>query len=126
MNILYLGPPVQFSLVPSGGYYDPVKPVYIIVESSSLVFNCSFQADPEPSVAWIHNGIQVVTSTRHASTGYFSNTPPIGRAEHLLTVRDVVSEDSGNYSCNGTNSYGSHQVTETVKVIGQYRTLDPI
>ena len=111
---------MQFGLRVQGGlYYDPTREAYVIVEGSILVFNCSFQADPEPSVVWRLNGNTLQNSTRHVITGTYANTPPLGYAEHRLVVTNVGQGDSGNYTCEGTNEYGSGLVAQTVTVIGK-------
>ncbi len=109
---------MNFTLVPSGGlHYDASRSAHVIVEgSSSLVLSCSVQGDHEFTIMWIHNQMEL-TGPRYVFT---SDTSPSGHVRHILTVRHVISDDSGNYSCKGNNSYGSHQVTETVKVIGQF------
>ena len=40
-------------------------------------------------------------------------------SQWFLRLRDVVPDDSGNYTCIVTNPYGSINHTYTVKVVGK-------
>ena len=91
-----------------------------MVEGSSLTFNCTFQADPEPSVLWKHNGNTLQSSDKHQITSRFSSYLSIGYSEHTLTVNNVDKNDAGNYTCRASNSYNTSTVAETVEVIGKF------
>lgn len=117
---LLLGPPVQFSLGVEGGLYnDSSRGAYVIVSGSSLILSCSFQADPLPSMTWKFNTNRLQSSSKHEITHTFADNPPIGYGQHNLTVRNIDQTDSGNYTCEVKNMYGTGQIAQTVAVIGK-------
>jgi len=91
-----------------------------MVEGSSLILNCTFQADPEPSVQWHRGGNTLPFSDKYQRTNKFVSYLSIGYSEHTLTVSNIGKSDAGNYTCIASNSYGTNLVAETVEVIGEY------
>lgn len=101
--------------------YDSNRAAYVANETTSVVFSCSFYADPQPSVEWLHHGNPIPTQqTDQYRTTNFTNTPPIGYTYSQLTLLSVVEEDSGNYACRGRNRYGEEEVLQTLAVLGQF------
>jgi hypothetical protein len=118
----FVGPPVDLMLDVGGDVRDGVAMMnFVAVEGSSVSFRCSFQADPEPNVAWLLDGELIDTdrSLRHTlERVYGSTNQAIGNFTEILEIKDTVEEDSGEYVCSVSNSHGSSSASEELVVIG--------
>ena len=88
----------QFTVKP------PVEVVAFI--SDTLTLNCSATGDPKPVISWKRQGAKL----------------PVGRTQQIngaLVIRDVTTNDTGNYICVATSAgvFGVEAVTY-VKVLG--------
>ncbi|XP_062408479.1 cell adhesion molecule DSCAML1 [Sardina pilchardus] len=80
----------------------------------SVELPCAASGYPNPAIRWIKDGRPLPSDSRWS--------------RHLtgLTVSDLRLEDSGNYICEVTNSFGSKEVTGHLNVIEPLRvTLSP-
>ncbi|XP_063060815.1 cell adhesion molecule DSCAML1 [Engraulis encrasicolus] len=80
----------------------------------SVELPCAASGYPNPTIRWLKDGRPVPSDSRWS--------------RHLtgLTVSDLRLEDSGNYICEVTNSFGSKEVTGHLNVIEPLRvTLSP-
>lgn len=115
---------MSFSLDVSGDVMDDSnRGAYVAIESRTVVFNCSFSVDPQPSVEWLHNHQLIQTqqiSKYRTATNTFTDTPPIGHTYYQLTLLSAAEEDTGNYTCRGINEYGDGEVMQRLIVIGQF------
>ncbi|KAL2076741.1 hypothetical protein ACEWY4_027662 [Coilia grayii] len=80
----------------------------------SVELPCAASGYPNPTIRWLKDGRPLPSDSRWS--------------RHLtgLTVSDLRLEDSGNYICEVTNSFGSKEVTGHLNVIEPLRvTLSP-
>ncbi|XP_055759477.1 myomesin-3 isoform X1 [Salvelinus fontinalis] len=82
--------------------------VVAIMENKSLCLTCFTDGDPAPEMFWLRNDKGIV------SGGQF-NIANENKCS-TLTVNNVTSEDTGNYSIFVRNQYGSQTVNVTVSV----------
>ena len=68
-------------------------------EGESVVFECFATGDPTPTVEWIFDGQFINPDSDKYSIGAFG-TPDFGS----LTVFNLEFGDSGEYTCNATNT----------------------
>ena len=94
---------------------------YIVIELSPITFQCTVTGIPSPHITWYKNGtIQfpsndnriILTTSRQqlVSFGLYQVT-------QSLTINATTDNDSGNYSCVGTNTVAS--VSATFELIVQ-------
>ena len=85
-----------------------VKPPVKVAANAgdTLTLNCSATDDPKPVISWKRQGAKL----------------PVGRTQQIngaLVIRDITTNDTGNYICVATSAGVSHVETGTyVKVLG--------
>ncbi|ELK32764.1 Peroxidasin like protein [Myotis davidii] len=91
-----------------------VTPVFSSVPSdqtaevgSNVQLPCSSQGEPEPTITWNKDGVQVTES------GKFHISP-----EGFLTIHDVGTADAGRYECVARNTIGQASVSMVLSVSG--------
>ena len=71
------------------------------IEEQNVVFNCSVEGNPQPSIKWTKNNnalnIEADPDLNETSSG---NT-------HSLTIQNVHRSDEGQYRCVASNSIGN-------------------
>lgn len=72
----------------------------------SVELPCIASGYPNPTIRWLKDGRPLPADSRWT------------RRITGLTVSDLRLEDSGNYICEVTNSFGSKEVTGHLNVIG--------
>lgn len=72
---------------------------------------CIASGYPNPTIRWLKDGRPLPADSRWT------------RRITGLTISDLRLEDSGNYICEVTNSFGSKEVTGHLNVIGGWRAL---
>ncbi|XP_070284707.1 peroxidasin homolog isoform X3 [Myotis yumanensis] len=89
-----------------------VTPVFSSVPSdqtaevgSNVQLPCSSQGEPEPTITWNKDGVQVTES------GKFHISP-----EGFLTIHDVGTADAGRYECVARNTIGQASVSMVLSV----------
>ena len=94
-------------------------------ENEMVVFNCSAYGIPVPDIVWQKNG-QLVIDTDNKfkveKTGYnIPNSqklhPKLEGTSSLLTVLSLTTRDSGNYTCQASNTVKSGVVMKTPYVL---------
>ncbi|KAL9951088.1 hypothetical protein ACROYT_G043684 [Oculina patagonica] len=89
-------------------------------EGEDIVFTCSVEGNPAPSVRWTRNGdrLNLATNTR-IRPATINNT-------HTLTITDVRLSDAGQYGCVANNSVGSSSsIGVTLEVSCEYNITAP-
>ena len=118
------GPPVSFHFEVSGDVvFDVDRSAYISIETQSVIFTCTFLADPQPTVEWLLNGRVINTaqpSKYEFDSRYHLDLVSIGNMSEQLTILNVNMDDTGNYTCRGLNEYNSTEATHALVVLGQY------
>uniref|UniRef100_A0A4W3HC24 Peroxidasin n=1 Tax=Callorhinchus milii TaxID=7868 RepID=A0A4W3HC24_CALMI len=91
-----------------------VTPVFIttpadltVVGGTDVQIPCSSQGEPEPTVTWSKDGVQITES------GKFHVSP-----EGFLSIRDVGPADQGRYECIARNSIGHSAASMVLTVVG--------
>ena len=77
---------------------------------ASVELPCVASGYPNPTIRWLKDGRPLPADSRWT------------RRLTGLTVSDLRLEDSGNYICEVTNSFGSKEVTGHLNVIGETHT----
>ena len=72
-----------------------------------ISLTCPTEGVPPPSVTWTKDGEQL------NSTGHF-----VIDQSGTLTIRDVVVDDSGKYTCLAKNKAGVSEVTSSLDILG--------
>uniref|UniRef100_A0A4W3HGG3 Peroxidasin n=1 Tax=Callorhinchus milii TaxID=7868 RepID=A0A4W3HGG3_CALMI len=90
-----------------------VTPVFIttpadltVVGGTDVQIPCSSQGEPEPTVTWSKDGVQITES------GKFHVSP-----EGFLSIRDVGPADQGRYECIARNSIGHSAASMVLTVV---------
>lgn len=73
----------------------------------SIELPCIASGYPNPTIRWLKDGRPLPADSRWT------------RRLTGLTISDLRLEDSGNYICEVTNSFGSKEVTGHLNVIGK-------
>lgn len=73
----------------------------------SIELPCIASGYPNPTIRWLKDGRPLPADSRWT------------RRLTGLTISDLRLEDSGNYICEVTNSFGSKEVTGHLNVIGE-------
>lgn len=76
----------------------------------SIELPCIASGYPNPTIRWLKDGRPLPADSRWT------------RRLTGLTISDLRLEDSGNYICEVTNSFGSKEVTGHLNVIGKEKT----
>jgi hypothetical protein len=117
-----IGPPVSLVLEVNGDViYDENRIAFVVVEQRRVLFTCSFLADPRPNVVWLRNGEPINTSNPQKYTlvrEYEISERPIGNFTETLTIIGAVLNDTGSYTCAGSNTHGDTRALEMLEVIG--------
>jgi hypothetical protein len=101
--------------------YDENRIAFVVVEQSRVLFTCSFLADPRPYVVWLLNGEPINTSISQKYTvvrEYEISERPIGNFTETLTIIGAFLNDTGSYTCAGSNTHGDTRALEMLEVIG--------
>lgn len=75
----------------------------------SVELPCIASGYPNPTIRWLKDGRPLPSDSRWT------------RRITGLTIADLRVEDSGNYICEVTNSFGSKEVTGHLNVIGGFK-----
>ena len=74
-----------------------------------MKLRCLLRGDPSPTVHWLYNGQRIAKSAKYV----------LRRRSFLVVIREFSEEDAGKYTCVGTNSAGSVNMTYTVTAAKQ-------
>lgn len=108
-----------------GRQAESTRRMSMAAETERVALNCSFLADPQPSVTWLLNGMEINTEVpgRYEVEIMYENAPPIGRYSEILIIQSVAMADGGNYTCRAQNEHSNIQQptedTQPLEVIGQ-------
>ena len=83
-------------------------------EHGMVIFNCSAYGIPPPNIVWKINGKLVIdtankfklNTTRYNASDSQELIPELEGTLSLLTVSNLKTTDSGNYSCRADNNVG--------------------
>ena len=71
------------------------------IEGQDVIFNCSVEGNPQPSIKWTKNNVILNTEANSKL-----NTSSSGNT-HSLIIQDVHRSDEGQYRCVANNSIGN-------------------
>ena len=102
---------------------DPTTTVNIgrnvtTVNGSSVSIECAVDGDPVPEVRWMKNGVKLNVEE---DDGLSVETKD---KSSVLTILKAEKEDSGIYTCNASNIFGSTEEDTQVKVIGKRNRVE--
>jgi len=111
----------QVSTVPTSGdevdvggqapkFVEPIQPC-VVVEGDSCTFRAVVRGDPQPSVEWLKEKVDLVMTDRHSTT----YDPLSGVCS--LVLRNCQQSDTGVYSCRAGNVCGRATCTANVVVV---------
>ena len=103
---------------------DPSKKVDVsigtkvtTVNGSSVSIVCKVDGVPSPRVIWLKNGKKVNIEEDDGLTVEETEKASV------LTITRAEKEDSGTYTCNATNIFGSTNESSKVNVLGKEMTV---
>ena len=85
-----------------------------IPENQTLLLNCLIKGKPKVTVEWFKNGNKTKPDAIETKSGGNDNTTT------SLQINSVKLENSGNYTCKGSNQFGNVSKTFGVVVIGKW------
>jgi len=111
----------QVSTVPTSGdevdiggqapkFVEPIQPC-VVVEGDSCTFRAVVRGDPQPTVEWLKEKLDLVMTDRHGTT----YDPVSGVCS--LVLRNCQQSDTGVYSCRAGNVCGRATCTANVVVV---------
>ena len=108
-----------FCVLPDAPEFTQHPEDIVGIEGENLVFSCSVEGNPQPSIKWTKNNntfnIEADSDLNETSSG---NT-------HTLTIQNVHRSDEGQYRCVASNSIGNTTSnTGTLKVHCKYFAQD--
>ena len=99
-------------------------------ELDTLIIECNVTANPPANITWLirtTDGIRNVlcTSRRSISHHYKPNGSNGPVSQSILTVRDVVQTDSGQYICEGISDVfiEAASINFSVSVTGEFASM---
>ncbi|CAG7826051.1 unnamed protein product [Allacma fusca] len=95
-----VGTPISHSVtlsVYAVPYFTVEPEIQNAAEGETVEFHCEAFGKPSPDIKWIHNGVPLEQAPLN---------PRRELVEGKIIIRDLKKEDTGNYGCNATNSFG--------------------
>lgn len=90
--------------------HTPDQLFFTLDSGGSVTLDCRADGNPLPDIVWLRNGGVVVSSLTGNKFEVVSSTLPSNDGEtavSMLTVNDLSSQDSGNYTCRASNGVDS-------------------
>ena len=84
-----------------------------IPENQKVVLNCSIKGKPNVTAEWFKNGSKIKSDPIQTILGVNDATTT------LLQINSTKLENSGNYTCKGSNQFGNVSKTVGVVVVGK-------
>ena len=89
----------------------PDQVTVVVLENSSVTFQCQASGIPSPTISWYRNGAMLSPSTDPrislgAPTQQLQITG-VYRVTRNITINSTATTDAGVYSCVGVNQYGN-------------------
>ena len=88
-----------------------------INEGSTIIATCVGYGVPNPSVAWIHDGNQLVNDSQVTIYEELLNEGDVIFVKSVIEICGVEVADSGDYSCMVANDNGTDTVTFNLNVL---------
>ena len=85
-----------------------------VAKGSRIKLTCSVMGSPEPESEWFRNGFPLMNDNRK----YVSSQDSMGIIS--LEIRDLVREDTGEYTCVARNFHGQSSTSADLRVRGDF------
>ena len=85
-----------------------------------MSLNCTAHGIPQPVIVWRKNGQLLLNTSRvtivssQESNGFHTNYFPI---TSVITIKDLMGNDKGSYSCRADNAVKTGTVSSTLYVL---------
>lgn len=100
-----------------------VFPPSPILPGQDVALGCLFRGCPTPNVTWERNG-QILVEDERITFNKVYIPEQVGHVTTVyssVTIREAITEDSGEYKCIGRNGYGPDGMSTTsLQVIGKW------
>ena len=130
--------------------YDDSTAAQVVMHGESVTFACLVTGDPEPRVAWYHNGQKIPPASllavgyqavanktqvaREFGNYFYTTTAAVsgpgssarpGQLRTELSIASVAERENGTYVCTAENRAGSSSANLTLSVLPQPTPLPP-
>lgn len=87
----------------------------VLQRGETVSFRCSAYGNPSPTFEWTVDG-ELIPKIRRFSTRNYDS--PEGDVISLLNISDVITEDSGEYTCTAKNRVGTVSHSARLNIYG--------
>lgn len=92
-----------------------------ILSGSDVSVNCIARGTPPPVISWRWNGREVTPGERRGQL-IISQLSEGSR----LTIKQLTSENAGQYECVAKNTGGADRITSSITVLGAFCLFTPM
>ena len=103
--------------MPPVSVQDPANATRNVTEK--VMFSCSFEGFPEPTIDWYHNGGQMFSEGFKITTDSFITTTGLWRTSSILNITNIMKENEGIYECVARETIFNNSAESTAILVVQ-------